>query len=94
MTGDRRALVAAACLAVLSLVLWNVIYDRGVHHAADRYLLEREAYLQGQGPQVELAPAMRAGVRASAWHASLVTAPGAVLAAGLVVISRRGARRV
>lgn len=71
----RRRLLAAALWALLAFLVWNVRFDLGVRQSATRYLVARGAYLQGTGPRIEMAPAMRDGVAASAAAATLVAAP-------------------
>jgi hypothetical protein len=93
MTGERRQIVLAAVLwAVLSLILWNVIFDYGVRTAATGYLLARTAYLHGRGPRIEMAPAMHAGIVQSLRTASLLTFPCVAVAGTLVGLALRRRR--
>lgn len=83
---SRRRLMAAVLWAVLAFLVWNVRFDLGVRRSATRYLVARGAYLQGKGPRVEMAPAMRDGVAESARVATLFATPPLVIA--LVMAAR------
>jgi hypothetical protein len=78
-----RVGLAAALWALLAFLVWNVRFDLGVRHSATDYLGARRAYLEGRGPRVEMAPAMRAGVAASATAATLVSTPFLLVALAL-----------
>ena len=81
----RRRLLAAVLWALLAFLIWNVRFDLGVRQAATGYLVARGLYLQDQGPRVEMAPHMRAGVAAAAQAATLVALPAAGVALWLAV---------
>jgi hypothetical protein len=85
MTADRRTLAAAALWALLALVVWNVLFDRGVDLAVNGFLAHRAAYVHGRGPRVEMASAMRVGIAAAFRHATLLAAPCAAVAAWLAL---------
>jgi hypothetical protein len=87
---NRRRLLAAALWALLAFLVWNVRFDLGVRQSATRYLVARGAYLQGKGARIEMAPAMREGIAASAQAASLVAAP-ALLVTVVISAGLRGA---
>jgi hypothetical protein len=84
----RRRLFAAGLWALLAFLVWNVRFDLGVRQSATRYLVARGLYLQGRGPQVEMAPMMGEGVAGSARAATLIALPAAGVALWLVVSSR------
>jgi hypothetical protein len=83
-----RRLLAAALWALLAFLVWNVRFDLGVRQSATRYLVARGAYLHGNGPRVEMAPAMRAGVAGSVRAATLVATPPLLVAIVLAVRRR------
>lgn len=90
---DRRIL-AAALWFVLAFLVWNVRFDHGVRISARKYLSHRALYLRGAGPRVEMASAMRTGIRDSARAATLLALPLAGVAVWLVASRRtRLARR-
>jgi hypothetical protein len=79
----RRRRLAAALWAILAFLVWNVRFDIGVRQTATDYLVARRAYLQGQAPRIEMAPAMRAGVAVSGTAATLVATPFLLVALAL-----------
>jgi hypothetical protein len=84
----RRRLLAAGLWALLAFLVWNVRFDIGVRQSATRYLVARAVYLRGDGPRVEMAPQMRAGIAGAARAATLVAAPF-LLVAGLIAVDPR-----
>ena len=77
---DRRAL-AASLWILLAFLVWNVRFDYGIRVAAATYVNERTLYVRGEGPAVEMGPAMREARSASARAATAAAAP--IVAAGL-----------
>lgn len=80
---DRR-LLAAALWFLLAFLVWNVRFDAGVRVSASTYLRARGAYRAGAGPRVEMATAMRAGIRDSARAATAWALPAAAVGVALV----------
>ncbi|MBK5297687.1 MAG: hypothetical protein JJE40_11055 [Vicinamibacteria bacterium] len=79
---DRRVLAAALWL-VLAFLVWNVRFDYGVRISARSYLTHRALYLRAAEPSIEMASAMRAGIRDSARAATVIALPLAGLAVWL-----------
>ncbi len=82
-------MLACALWVVLSCLVWNVRFDEGVRFTARTYLHQRTLYLRGDAPRIELASAMRAGVRASARDATVLALPLAGVAVWLAAGRRR-----
>lgn len=82
---------AAGLAAALAVVVWNVRFDAGIAAASRHYLDARAAYLDGRGPQVEMAPVMRAGAADAAARATTAAAPLAIAALVLAWPHRRRA---
>jgi hypothetical protein len=89
----RRRAGAAALWLLLAFLVWNVRFDLGVRTAASSYINQRALYLRGQGPRIEMAPAMRAGIRSSALAAAAVAAPAAVVGLWLGIAAARARQR-
>jgi hypothetical protein len=90
---DRRRL-AAALWFLLAFLVWNVRFDLGVRVSASAYLHDRAVHLRGVGPRVEMASAMRAGVRDSARAATLWALPAAAVGVALLAARLRGVGRM
>jgi hypothetical protein len=88
----RRRLLAAGLWALLAFLVWNVTFDAGVRQSATRYLVARGRYLRGDGPRVEMAAQMQAGIAGAARAATLVALPLAVVALSLAVSGRAADR--
>lgn len=73
---------------MLSFLVWNVRFDEGVRFTARAYLTQRTLYLRGEGPRVEMASAMRDGIRDSARAATLLALPLAGVAVWLAARRR------
>lgn len=87
-------LLAAALWCVLAILVWNVRFDESVRVTARAYLNQRTLYLRGEGPRIELASAMRDGIRDSARAATLIALPLAGVAAWLAASRRTGSTGV
>lgn len=85
----RRRAWAAALWLVLAFVVWNVRFDLGVRTAASSYINQRAVYLRGQGPRIEMATAMREGIRSSARAAAAAAAPAALVGLWLGIAAVR-----
>jgi hypothetical protein len=90
---DRR-IVAAALWFVFAFFVWNVRFDYGVRVSARSYLNQRALYLRGAAPRVEMASAMRAGIRESARDATVVALPFSGVALWLAATRLRGFGRI
>lgn len=84
----RRRTLACALWIALAFAAWNVRFDEGVRITARSYLAQRTLYLRGEAPRIEMASAMRDGIRASARAATLLALPLAGVAVWLAA-SRR-----
>jgi hypothetical protein len=93
MTDDgpprRRSLVAAVLWLILAFCIWNILFDWGVRVCASQYLNARSIYLHGHGPRVELAESMDRGITNSARSATILAAPLAGVAFGLIAYAAR-----
>jgi hypothetical protein len=90
----RRAWTAAGLWLLLAFLIWNVRFDHGVRTAASSYIDSRVKFLRGQGHRIEMASAMREGIRSSARAATIVSLPALAIAisvAAALAIPRRSA---
>ena len=85
---SRRRLLAAGLWLLLAFLTWNVRFDYGVRLTAKEYLAGRVTYLRGQGPRVEMAAMMRAGVSSSAAAAAGLASPVLLVGISLAAFSR------
>ena len=85
---SRRRRLAAVLWLLLAFLTWNVRFDYGVRLAAKEYLAGRVTYLRGQGPRVEIAGVMRAGVASSAAAATQLAFPVLLVGISLAAFSR------
>jgi uncharacterized membrane protein SpoIIM required for sporulation len=88
---DRRQRMAVALWLVLSLVVWNGVYDLLLTRGLTEYVLRRMMHEAGRGPDVQIAPMMDMAVRYAAWVATLWAA--VILLAGLWTIRMFSRRR-
>jgi hypothetical protein len=90
----------SAALTVLwlagALVIWNVVFDSHIVRGAREYVDRQELFVQGRGPQADMARSMsdakRVGARAASLWASAELAAGAVVAATISAVRRRRGR--
>jgi hypothetical protein len=83
--------MAALALIAVGAVAGNVVFDRGVVDAANRYLALQAAHHEGTGPYVYVREVMRPAIAVSARRAAAWSAPIALL--GLVAFRLSGSRR-
>ncbi len=91
MLVGRRRWLAVGVWLVCSVVVWNVVFDRRVEKAEERYLEAHSALAPATGIRAIMEPAVRhSALIATAW-ASALFVPGALVL--LYVRRRRGGRR-
>ncbi len=89
MLVGRRRWLAVGVWFVCSVVLWNVVFDRGVEKAEERYLQSPLPVAPAAGIRAIMEPAIHhSALVATAW-ASAVFLPGAVV---LLYLPRRRGR--
>ncbi len=89
----RRAAAAIAVSLVAGVVAWNLVFDRAVESAEQRYLALARQHPMAVTIRQVMDPAVHdAAVRASAWAGALAT--GALIAVFVATRFRRGRRPV
>ncbi len=85
LVGRRRWLAVGAWL-VCSVVVWNVVFDRGVEKAEERYLQVHSPAAPAAGIRAIMEPAIRHSALVATACAFAVFLPGAL---ALVYLPRR-----
>jgi hypothetical protein len=91
MTGSRAVRLAVALWITLSIVVWNVIFDRVVVVAGRAYVRTAADSARHSGVYLRVDDWMRPAIVHGAWTASAISV--AILAIGLVAI-RVASRRM
>jgi hypothetical protein len=82
---QRRTRVSTALVLGVALVVWNVVFDRGISDAAHRYLALQQQRGDGVGPVVRVQDIMRPAAVESARRATAWT--GLILIAGMLAVA-------
>jgi hypothetical protein len=86
----RRKRIAVWLWVVISVVVWNGLYDELLARSTQTYLFRQAIHQAGLGPWVDLTTALDVAVRDAVWLSTLWA--NLLLLAGLVTIRLAGSR--